>query len=451
MSIVLGLLAALCGLSGFVALYFGYDLGGTERGVAYTVSGTIAVTAGAIMIGLSVLAVRLKQAVELLERAASVARPAVVEPALPPLSGSTLPQDRDQRPGVLDRDLPGAALPAAIGAAAVAAVTAAPADEDKVAQEEAKKEPGQAEPAPEIEDDKPPSAPDTVMAEPRPMPEIDLALDDLLTPEPPKEPIVPEQAVPAKPETEGEDHQEGDDRPLEKAALDDEDATPETSHPPLDEPVRPSLLAPDPLDDLAQELAAEPEPEPESAPEPAPLVKGRDRLEGIFGPPPDPTPSPVEEPAIAKQAELPPAKPQEAPSKTEAEIAPTHAEEAPPSEEKEPLVEDLPPWHSHAQFAPKPAASSPPAELVAEPEPPHAPEPPAPDETEHHAPATATPAATEEPGRKVVGSYTVGPNSYTMYGDGSVEALTPNGLFSFGSLEELRNFIEKGGSPASGR
>ena len=46
--------------------------------------------------------------------------------------------------------------------------------------------------------------------------------------------------------------------------------------------------------------------------------------------------------------------------------------------------------------------------------------------------------------RQVIGSYAVGSNTYTMFADGSVEAITDHGVFQFASLDELKDFIEKG-------
>lgn len=51
----------------------------------------------------------------------------------------------------------------------------------------------------------------------------------------------------------------------------------------------------------------------------------------------------------------------------------------------------------------------------------------------------------------VIGTYSSGGNTYTMYSDGSIEAETPGGRFHFASLEELKEFIAAGGeAPAGG-
>ena len=163
MSIVLGVLAALCGGCGLAALYFGYDLGGTERGVAYTVSGTIAASAGAIMIGITVLSIRLKQLSRLLGREPGLAREAAVAPVPPPLSGSSLPAAPDQRPG----------LPGEIGIAAVAAAatTLVPA---KAGQDEADKDEPEREKSGPQDAVAVPASPEPGAApfEPPPLPEV---------------------------------------------------------------------------------------------------------------------------------------------------------------------------------------------------------------------------------------------------------------------------------------
>ncbi|KQP10451.1 hypothetical protein ASF28_04790 [Methylobacterium sp. Leaf99] len=53
------------------------------------------------------------------------------------------------------------------------------------------------------------------------------------------------------------------------------------------------------------------------------------------------------------------------------------------------------------------------------------------------------PAVEEKP--EVVGTYASGGNTYVMYANGSIEAETPRGRFSFESLDELKAFVEAGG------
>ncbi|WP_336487652.1 hypothetical protein [Methylobacterium nigriterrae] len=69
-----------------------------------------------------------------------------------------------------------------------------------------------------------------------------------------------------------------------------------------------------------------------------------------------------------------------------------------------------------------------------------APEPEAPSE-----PEPAQEPAETEPKLEVVGTYASGGNTYVMYSNGAIEADTPRGRFTFGSLDELKAFVESGG------
>lgn len=60
--------------------------------------------------------------------------------------------------------------------------------------------------------------------------------------------------------------------------------------------------------------------------------------------------------------------------------------------------------------------------------------------------AVDTPAATPaEHGLQVVGTYASGGNTYVMFSNGSIEAETPRGRYTFDSLDELKAFVEAGG------
>jgi hypothetical protein len=50
----------------------------------------------------------------------------------------------------------------------------------------------------------------------------------------------------------------------------------------------------------------------------------------------------------------------------------------------------------------------------------------------------------------IVGTYTSGDNKYVMFSNGSIEAQTPQGVFHFKSLDELKEFIASGGESAKG-
>ena len=51
--------------------------------------------------------------------------------------------------------------------------------------------------------------------------------------------------------------------------------------------------------------------------------------------------------------------------------------------------------------------------------------------------------------RTVVGRYASGGNTYVMFEDGSIEAETPQGRFTFASLDELKAFVDGGGESGS--
>lgn len=68
-------------------------------------------------------------------------------------------------------------------------------------------------------------------------------------------------------------------------------------------------------------------------------------------------------------------------------------------------------------------------------------------------PAAAHPEAPEtasEPERHAVGSYSSGANTYVMFSDGSIEADTPRGRYTFASLDELKSFVNAGGEETRG-
>ncbi|MEH3119758.1 MAG: hypothetical protein PGN25_19800 [Methylorubrum populi] len=83
-------------------------------------------------------------------------------------------------------------------------------------------------------------------------------------------------------------------------------------------------------------------------------------------------------------------------------------------------------------------------------EPAPAPEPVEPPEPEAAAPAAEVPEADPQEERHAVGSYASGANTYVMFSDGSIEADTPRGRFTFASLDELKNFVNAGGEEARG-
>jgi hypothetical protein len=101
-----------------------------------------------------------------------------------------------------------------------------------------------------------------------------------------------------------------------------------------------------------------------------------------------------------------------------------------PERDREPLAEAEDDDHPWLRRRPEPKFET---EAEREPEP----EEVGPDATEEP-PAEDSPAT-------VIGTYTSGPNRYVMFSDGSIEADTPQGVFRFGSLDELKQFIASGG------
>lgn len=67
------------------------------------------------------------------------------------------------------------------------------------------------------------------------------------------------------------------------------------------------------------------------------------------------------------------------------------------------------------------------------------------DAAEEPAEPSAPEPAPPRPNREVVGKYASGGNTYVMFADGSIEAETPQGRFTFGSLDELKTFVDAGG------
>jgi hypothetical protein len=75
------------------------------------------------------------------------------------------------------------------------------------------------------------------------------------------------------------------------------------------------------------------------------------------------------------------------------------------------------------------------------PEPESQPEP----ELEPAAPAVEPAHEEPHPASTIIGTYNSGDNKYVMFSDGSIEAETPQGVFHFNSLDELKEFIASGG------
>ena len=183
------------------------------------------------------------------------------------------------------------------------------------------------------------------------------------------------------------------------------------SEPVFEDPTPPAETAAEPLlPDLLPDSAPAPVPEHHST-----LEAGAE--EDLFAAPePAPHPFPEPEPVALHEA-----------TDQGSERQETHPQVAHPEEAPAPETIGLRP--SLDEPAPEPAASA---------------------EAE---PAAAHPETTEaapDPERHAVGSYASGANTYVMFSDGSIEADTPRGRFTFASLDELKSFVNAGGEETRG-
>ncbi|SFL38091.1 hypothetical protein [Methylobacterium pseudosasicola] len=110
----------------------------------------------------------------------------------------------------------------------------------------------------------------------------------------------------------------------------------------------------------------------------------------------------------------------------------------PPVPPPEPVLEAVPERSPEDDLF---AAPEPPAKPEPTPEPPQAPPALRPSLDAAPEPESETKPDT----RTVVGRYASGGNTYVMFEDGSIEAETPQGRFTFASLDELKAFVDGGG------
>jgi hypothetical protein len=94
----------------------------------------------------------------------------------------------------------------------------------------------------------------------------------------------------------------------------------------------------------------------------------------------------------------------------------------------------VPPWPPQTSTAPEPPLD----EAEASPAEPAALEPTDPTEPVEPEPAELPPAAS---GEGIVGAYQVGEAHFTIYADGSIQARTPDGDYSFASMDELKIYL----------
>ncbi|MFN3688839.1 hypothetical protein, partial [Salinarimonas sp.] len=143
---------------------------------------------------------------------------------------------------------------------------------------------------------------------------------------------------------------------------------------------------------------------------------------------------PAEEPAVDEPVDEPVAEPARWPDETEPREEPPIAALAQTDDEAERL-EAAPADRAEAALEPPPEEP-----LLASAE--AAPEAPSPEEPPPEEPLSEEPV--------IVGTYSSGANTYTMYSDGSIEADTPDGKLWFASLDELKGYIASAGEDPSG-
>lgn len=441
---------------GAYAIYDGWPYLVLERGFTEVIIGAIANSAGLIMLSLAwvlkeVRATR-RALVEAIELRAQAPLPAAAVEQAP----FAVPA-RPEAPA-FSRSVAPAAISAVAGAAATSVVAQALAvsdDERAPAPAEAPASSGDRdlfgalvaqkleEPEPAVEDE-PEAAAEPVAESAGPLPDMfEEALLTVAAPEPEPKPLEypaafeaeghePAELVAAKvlPAAE-EDALSGQDEPEPfGASLPEEQPVAEREAIP-DEPVEALAAIEDELDEfsaLRASLAGHlNEPEPETG-----------RIEPSFSPEPDPfaaaeswmdKASPRREPWLdTPPAEAPAPAPEAAPlwpPRTEAHAFDAPAEPVAIGAEAETFADLVKapaheePGTTHAEALPEPAAvDEPPTE-----------EPPAPADSR---------AASDE---GVVGAYQVGDAHFTIYADGSIRARTPEGEYSFASMDELKVYL----------
>ena len=191
---------------------------------------------------------------------------------------------------------------------------------------------------------------------------------------------------------------------------------------------------------------------PASASE-GPASEGRPRLPPVLPAAPASVVPPMAEPPVTPERPRGEAgrdaadhAPAVAPAEPEPELPIPGLTPAPPVRERGPEHEPPHAEPSHAESSPAdpPPRVAPEDDLFAAPEGPRA------EETltlrrSLDAVPDPEPEPAPKPGRTVVGRYASGGNTYVMFADGSIEAETPQGRFTFSSLDELKAFVDGGG------
>lgn len=142
----------------------------------------------------------------------------------------------------------------------------------------------------------------------------------------------------------------------------------------------------------------------------------------------------------------PPVEPVDRP-RIEPSLAPPVREARPPEPEPDLSIMGLSMLQPAEERAPEPRSAPPIPEPVrtVPPRPAPLPEPANAEVATLRSSLDAVHEPAPRPERTAVGRYSSGGNTYVMFDDGAIEADTPNGRFTFASLDELKAFVDGGG------
>lgn len=427
--VLLGL--ALLG-GGAAAIYDGMPYLVLERGFTQVIIGAIAATAGVIMLALARVLVEVRRVKATLANATMALSVASMSGAAPQAAAPAV-----------QASVPGEAAQATAGgiAAAGAAIAAASAFEAAPSQDEALREAGR-EPAADSAEASPdlfgePASGSEEREAASGSPSVDVETLPAFDPFRPVDPQGEPAAAPALAGDESEIAEEAAGAATAEAA--DESVSPVIAA--EEAPIRPELDVPPSEPEVERERA-----DVRSGADEFSVLReslaGRlrelDLAETRIEPPLASAAGPEPDPLDTAEAWMDPASSRREPWFDEPAVA-----EPPPSTP----ADDLPPWPPQTREAravagepeePEEPAGGDEGQDAEGPQaaPDEAPEPGAAEASQK--PPVAEPAASEE---GVVGAYQVGNAHFTIYADGSIQARTPDGDYSFASMDELKVYL----------
>lgn len=445
---ILAVLSIILALGGAGAALLGFE----DRSPGLLTGGAVAIGSAALLFGLAMLLRELRTSRQALIDA--LANRVAIAPAPPQPVRVEQPASPVQQP--LSAAVPEAATDAALAAFAAGLAEEASRPVDRALAGAMRFPPPPKREEPES-DEKAPEKPAIGLAD-KPVPIHPAAREPLVRPTEPLRPVSPRPIL----------------DPLRPAARRSGEARPPFRPPfrlrPVDEPPASAVAAASVADEAAVAIIEKPaeivaDREPLATPKPPDIdtilneiIARRDRP----APPRDDEPPTLNltANAVSETAEVVAASEEaidrsEQPATIEAEKPAAPAQEA--VEEAETIEakaaeDDVEPAPETVEEPAAPAAEeAPAAEAVVEPVAEKVDEPAAVAAEPVAAEEVATPAEPEPevvrapttPPRKMVRSFSSGPNRYTMYDDGSIEAETPTGRLTFASFDELRRYIDE--------